>query len=57
MIIWVSRWHKPRATLMASEIAETAIHLVRLEYQASLGRQSDAKRARPVKRSTDASRA
>lgn len=49
MIIWVSRWYKPRATLTASEIAETAIHLVRLEYQAPHGRQSDAKRARTFK--------
>jgi hypothetical protein len=49
MIIWVSRWYKPRVTLTASEIAETAIHLVRLEYQALHRRKPDAKRARTVK--------
>lgn len=30
MIIWVSRWYRPREQITSEEIADTAIHLVRL---------------------------
>jgi AcrR family transcriptional regulator len=32
MIIWVSRWYRPREKITPEEIADTAIHLVRLGY-------------------------
>lgn len=32
MMIWVSRWYRPREKISPEEIAETAINLIRLQY-------------------------
>ena len=38
MIIWVSRWYRPREKISPDEIASTAIHLVRLGHDPELAR-------------------
>ncbi|TGD87535.1 TetR/AcrR family transcriptional regulator [Mycolicibacterium sp. CH28] len=47
MMIWVSRWYRPREKISIEEIAETATHLVRMGHPAPPTRStSTRKRAR-----------
>lgn len=44
MIIWVSRWYRPREKITPEEIADTAIHLVRLGYTPPRTRKSASRK-------------
>jgi AcrR family transcriptional regulator len=45
MIIWVSRWYRPREKISSDEIAATAIHLVRLGYKPPTGKGATRRRS------------
>lgn len=44
MIIWVSRWYRPREKITPDEIADTAINLVRLGYIAPRARKAPSRK-------------
>lgn len=52
MILWVSRWYRPKENITSSQIADEAIRLLRLEYVAprSAGRTSNARKRRSTAR-------
>ena len=52
MILWVSRWYRPKEKITADQIAEDAIRLLRLGYVPPEGRTSSA----PQRRRRNASR-
>ena len=54
MILWVSRWYRPREKITAEQIAEDAIRLLRLGYVPPEGR--DRKSGAPQRRRRNSSR-
>ncbi|CDO90388.1 TetR family transcriptional regulator [Mycobacterium triplex] len=50
MILWVSRWYRPKEKITAEEIADHAIGLLRLGYVPPESKPAAARRRRPASR-------